>query len=268
VVGSYNGTALRWGPDGLDQSLGTLPGSPPGTSYYASAVNADGSVIAGAFGQGDYNEGTYVSKGFLWNAERGMLPMSGFSSQWREVHPTAMTPEATVLVGGGHWVTDDVAQQFNFRAFRWTLETGAVDLGSLPYHLYADARAVSDDGRVIVGWSGLGNGKNDRACRWSPESGIQDLGVLPYQAWSFACDVSGDGASVVGVSIPSYNYQRGFYWSEATGLVDLNFCLPSLGIDTNGWYFLWSVGISADGRWLTGYGYRHNQMRSWLVRLP
>ncbi len=268
VVGGYNGMALRWGLDGQPLSLGTLPGSPPRTGYAATAINGDGTVIAGYHGAASAVPGQYSTKAFSWTQAKGIQTLAGFGTPWRVVYPTALNTDGTVLIGSGHFVPDGLTFPFNIRAFKWTEATGAVDIGSLAGSKYAHAEALSDDGQVIVGWSGYGQGFWEHACRWSPESGLQDLGMLPEHYRSFAEDVRGDGAAVVGMSIPPFDYERAFYWSAETGLVDLNVLLPSLGIDTGDWLFRWATGISADGRWITGTGNFHNQYRSWLVRLP
>ncbi len=55
----------------------------------------------------------------------------------------------------------------------------------------SEARAVSDNGSVVVGVSQDANG-NPRAFRWTIQTGIQDLGTLGGNG-SVAADVSADG---------------------------------------------------------------------------
>ncbi len=83
----------------------------------------------------------------------------------------------------------------------------------------SEARAVSDDGLVVVGVSEDANG-NPRAFRWNMQTGMQDLGALGGD-WSEATDVSADGTIVVGWSYDSNNIYRAFKWTEATGMQGL-----------------------------------------------
>jgi len=83
----------------------------------------------------------------------------------------------------------------------------------------SEARAVSEDGSVIVGVSNDSN-YNPRAFRWTIQTGIQDLGTLGGN-WSEATDVSADGNVIVGWSYDSNNIYRAFKWTETTGMQDL-----------------------------------------------
>ena len=95
--------------------------------------------------------------------------------------------------------------------------------------------SLSNDGNTIVGVSGLydiaepyvfGN-----AFLWNSNTGMIDLGVYPGGApfngtWnayygSFATSVSADGTKVVGFGFDSSSNQRLFYWTSATGLIDM-----------------------------------------------
>ncbi|KAA0242208.1 MAG: T9SS C-terminal target domain-containing protein [Ignavibacteriae bacterium] len=83
----------------------------------------------------------------------------------------------------------------------------------------SEARAVSDNGSVVVGVSQDANG-NPRAFRWTIQTGIQDLGTLGGNG-SVAADVSADGSIIVGWSDDANNIYRAFKWTESTGMQDL-----------------------------------------------
>jgi probable HAF family extracellular repeat protein len=70
------------------------------------------------------------------------------------------------------------------------------DLGTLPGVNFSQARGVSADGSVVVGWS-------NRAFRWTAAGGMEDLGTLAGGFGSVASDVSADGSTVVGYSTSS-----------------------------------------------------------------
>jgi probable HAF family extracellular repeat protein len=62
------------------------------------------------------------------------------------------------------------------RAFRWTAARGMQNLGTLGGDR-SEARGVSADGSVVVGWAYNAAG-HDRAFRWTAAGGMQDLGTL------------------------------------------------------------------------------------------
>jgi uncharacterized membrane protein len=90
------------------------------------------------------------------------------------------------------------------RTFRWSTSTGVVNLGGLPTSSSAGARAVSGDGRVVVGYSD--SFKSLRATVWTPESGLIDLRQqiiefgFPMTGWTLvsAQGISVDGRTIVG----------------------------------------------------------------------
>jgi probable HAF family extracellular repeat protein len=83
------------------------------------------------------------------------------------------------------------------------------------------ARAIGPGGRVVG--STLATGAGWHAFAWTSGGGFVDLGVLgePYVN-TFAVDVNA-GGEVVGTATTagSSDLQRGFFWSQATGMIDL-----------------------------------------------
>ncbi|MBE1285068.1 MAG: hypothetical protein GJ676_17280 [Rhodobacteraceae bacterium] len=115
------------------------------------------------------------------------------------------------------------------------------DLGVLSGGSSSFSKAVSEDGRVVVGVSDSSEG--ERAFRWTEEQGMVDLGVLPGGDESMAMDVSADGKVVVGHS-DSADGRRAFVWTEESGMV-------SLGVG-DGYESSGAHAISADGRIIAG----------------
>ena len=133
-------SAFRW-ENGVMQPLGTLGG------YRSAAygVSADGSVEVGwswnASGDG---------RAFRWTASGGMQDMGTLGGSGS--YASGVSADGSVVVGGAQNASSD------WRAFRWTQATGMEDL-NLTYAALltsgsrlTEARAISPDGRYIVGY--------------------------------------------------------------------------------------------------------------------
>jgi uncharacterized membrane protein len=121
------------------------------------------------------------------------------------------------------------------------------DLGSS----YSDARAISEDGSVIVGNAG------NQAFRWTSSGGMVGLGFLPGGTHSEADAVSANGTVIVGVANDANNKPAVFIWDSVHGMRNLLDVLSAEGVDPagSGLYALDSVaGISADGTTIAGDG--------------
>ena len=133
--------AFRWTASGGMQDLGTLGG----LASWAYSVSADGSVVVGwalnAAGQ---------ERAFRWTELGGMQDLGtlGGLASWAY----SVSADGAVVVGSaqnaaGHW-----------HAFRWTASGGMEDLNTTYASLLTNgsvllvARAISPDGRYIVGW--------------------------------------------------------------------------------------------------------------------
>ena len=143
VVGVVYRRAFRWTALGGMQDLGTLGG------YWSGAygVSADGAVVVGgarnAAGQ---------PRAFRWTASGGMQDLGTLPGS-RESGAYSVSADGSVVVG---W--DYNAGQGQYRAFRWTAAGGMEDLNTTYASLLTNgsvlikARAISPDGRYIVGW--------------------------------------------------------------------------------------------------------------------
>ncbi|APG45832.1 hypothetical protein [Phaeobacter porticola] len=92
------------------------------------------------------------------------------------------------------------------------------DLGVLKGGESSFAKAVSDDGHIVVGVSGSSEG--ERAFLWTEELGMLSLGVLPGGSKSRASGISADGSTVVGGSDSAAGWHA-FLWRKDTGMVSL-----------------------------------------------
>jgi probable HAF family extracellular repeat protein len=187
--------------------LGQMPGaSPSGT--YAGGISGDGTTVVG---YGWVNGNT--THAFRWTAPAG-YEVIGAGTDSRAL---AASFDGSVVVG-----------QANFRAFRWTHDTGMEELPI--YH----ALDVSADGQALVGMN----------IRWMSPNFYTDLGFLGDREHTSAYGISADGQVVVGFSErPPHRYVHAFRWTATGGLRDL-------GVTTGTESLAW--GVSADGQVVVG----------------
>ena len=79
----------------------------------------------------------------------------------------------------------------------WT-ESGILELDPAPVGNYGQARGVSADGSVVVGWVEGSAGRE--AFIWTEDAGMVGLGFIPGDSQSQAAAVTPDGSVVVGYS--------------------------------------------------------------------
>lgn len=209
---------------------------------YGVGVSGDGSVVAGT--TYDLNE---AYSGFFWTKAGGAQKLKAVvAANEGSLEPHAISKDGNVIVG-----TFDVSP---VRAFRWTAEGKAVDLGVLsggssygyatnadgsvvigvsngvPFRWTSsgmvaipmgqgntgDATSVSDDGSVVVGTVTVAG--KDSAYRWKVgDAAATPLGTFVGSTTSGGRGVSGDGLVVVG----SVDSKRAFRWSSGTGFVGI-----------------------------------------------
>jgi len=183
-------TGFRWTASTGMQSLGSLDGQ----ASRANDVSADGSVIVG---WDDAPDGS--RRGARW--VRGTESLLGTPSLYLG-SAEATTPNGNVVVGQEAG-KGDVHKQ----AYRWTKSKGGRLLGKLPgggAFSVASGLGVTDDGKVVVGFSG---GAFRDAFVWTKQTGmlkLQDylagLGVRGMDGWRLdtAIAISGDGSTIAG----------------------------------------------------------------------
>src|SRR5262249_22756780 len=98
-------------------------------------------------------------------------------------------------------------------------------LGFLPGSNRSDVRGVDANGRVVVGFGGVGTTLRFQAFRWTAASGMVGLGFLPGDDDSMAFGVNANGRVVVGLSLDSTKPRgaQAFRWTAASGMVGLGF---------------------------------------------
>jgi probable HAF family extracellular repeat protein len=191
TTNGYDGQrAFRWTAATGLADLGDLPGV-SGFDTHASGVSGDASVITGfaRIANG------YDDQAFRWTAADGMVGLGPLPGGYSTSQATAISLDGRTIVG--HLGYSNPGQ-----AFRWTAAEGVVALGT-PL-AYGSATAVSADGSVIVGMSGID------PFVWESSTGmrsIRDVLVTDYglnlTGWTLdaATGVSADGLTIVGSGI-------------------------------------------------------------------
>jgi uncharacterized membrane protein len=187
--------AVRWDIQNRVVDLGSLQGK----SSRASAVSADGNVVAGWDENPRQHGDHYYWRGSIWwqGAERLMNPY-GWIGQVE-----ALNDVGSIIVGRGH----PMNTQHAYRLTAWDgqiLDLGSIPRGRTPAEREQEDRsiaaAVSDDGSVVVGMSGWQPPTD--AFIWTPEIRMMKLsdylknkGVTGFEDWTlvYASVVSPDG---------------------------------------------------------------------------
>jgi uncharacterized membrane protein len=204
-----------------------------GVNGFATGVSSDGQTVVG-------NGGSF---GWRWRQGAVNIVVGTWSGSFGDC--AGVSGDGRSVVGSYTTTSPQLRPQ---RPFLWTTSAGMVDLGSISESASSSglARAISEDGLVVVGQTDAGNGTS-HATRWVLGSPPQDL-VPGSLDWSIARAVSNQGAVVVGQL-----GGRAMYWSEAAGARLLrDILLRNYGLDVRGWCFLSANGVSADGRTIVG----------------
>jgi len=261
--------AFRWTQATGVVDLGTLDVANNATrSSFAQDVSSNGGVVVG------YSDiaGGVVQHAFRWTPAGGMADLGSVIGANGNSRAFGVSGDGNVIVG-----ETDVPNNFGGtirQAFRWTSAGGFQRLGAIDADFPSTANAVSADGAVVTGTSGvsvrIGNSleSRTRAFRWTQNGGLQNLGVLPGHEYSAATIASADGSVVVGISSTgpidrngvggrfrhavSAANSRAFYWTQQTGMQDLNTMLVAAGVNLAGGTLVSATGISADGKWIGG----------------
>lgn len=159
----------------------------------------------------------------------------------------AVSADGTTVVGSA-----GTLEPGTWRAFRWRLDTGAVEnLGIIPSGLDGTcaARGVSADGSVVVG-HGIAPTGTFHAFRWTAETGMVEIPDLPGgQQRPQAYGVSGDGTIVVGRAT-GVGQNPAFRWTAEMGMQSLGH-LPGEPPGAEGS----ANAISTDGQTIVGRSY-------------
>jgi len=245
--------AFRWTASDGVQGLGGFPPVFAGSRAYG--VSGDGSVIVGE------SPSTTDMEAFRWTQSEGMVGIGRLG--WRDSTAYGVSADGSVIVG-----ESDSPRTTNDEAFRWTQEEDMVGLGFLDEPPDVDfssseARAVSSDGRVIVGVTSSPTG--GQVFRW--ENGVMTgLGYPPAMPYA----VSADGSVIAGEVGWLEPWRGAFIWDEKNGIRLLkNVLVNECDLDLTGWTLERATGVSADGRTFVGYGTNPDGLtEGWIAVIP
>jgi probable HAF family extracellular repeat protein len=199
VVGQSGTAAFLW-TQGTMQDIGNLGGV--GTVAYGINKSAQ---IVGASALPD-NQPQHA---FLWTATSGMTDLGTLGGGTSIAY--AVNDSGQVV--GMSYLSDNST----IHAFLWESGTGMQDLGTLG-GVWSGAQAINKSGQV-AGWS-LTSSNAEVGFIWDAAHGMKSLGTSRSQATTIALGVN-QSRQVVGES----NFggkTRGFLWSQATGLQNVN----------------------------------------------
>jgi uncharacterized membrane protein len=227
--------AFRWSRAGGLVTLGRLSNATPNSQ--ALAVSADGSV-AGGFASTSRGPGEpvlYFADGSINNI-RGLRGSLSFGSV-TGLSTTGVFACGSSVVGGA----------FNFRAWRYSPETGVVDLGVPTGFTDAQASGISPEGSCVVGLVGTAFFQTSQPFIWRRSTGVVPLGNLPGGLFASgeARSCSAYGRTVVGHSYSARANPEAFRYTTRGGMV-------GLGDLPGGTSESYARGVSADGVVIVG----------------
>ena len=187
IVGQFDGRPFIWTAENGRRKI-------DGISSWSSAVGVanDGETVAG---WADIDNRNHA---FVWNEKTGvefidLLP--GFDS----AEAVDISADGSTIIGVTHQIVGNVRQP---HGFRWTRETGMVDLGSF------EPTRVNGDGSLMIGYSDgesqiWKNGETTSFQQLIRDETGSDLN------WAHATDISDDGKTIVGSVIDNPFWSSG-----------------------------------------------------------
>lgn len=243
--------AFRWmpgGPNGGQMVSLVPPGLHEGESE-ARAVSDDGATIVGKLEM--VRNGVFTPRAVRWLGAK-VIDLNPKASMTDQSGAYDVSADGKVIVGTYREESTDR------HAFRWTEQTGLVDLGTFNGQFgVSHANAVSADGTVVAGYTGV-NMNSRRASLWKDGvwTQLDDMGTI-FE--SEVNDVSHNGRVAVGNIWPN-----AMIWDE-TGPHILKDYLEDYGADLTGWTRLEvAYACSRDGRTIVGVG----NLGSFRAHLP
>jgi probable HAF family extracellular repeat protein len=246
VVGSSNSWLSGSEPEAFRkvgsapmQALGVL--NPDYFQSEALAVSADGNSVVGS----SFADPTRLPRAFRWSVGGPMVDLGGFPPAAINSIAYGVSANGSVLVGTAK--TLDTLGNNRDEAFRWTLASQAKQaLGFLPGGTFSWAYGTSQDGAVVVGFSG--SAAQTRAFIWRAPAGPMQALSGDTTDSSIASGVSGDGRVVFGQCFVGPGVAA-FRWSAGEGFLVLG-DLPTNPGPANANLLAGNL----DGSVLVGYG--------------
>jgi probable HAF family extracellular repeat protein len=239
--------AFRWTEAGGVEYL-----APGHETSHAAAMSHNGNEVVGSVSPDVYHPAQEV---FRWTTSGGLQVLGGLPGSDSN-SPVALSADGAVVVGTAGFFGDST-----YRAFKWTEETGIVQLGTPPPGTRDFAAyGATPDMSVVVGYLTEVQYVQVPAY-WTEATGwvaIPDLpgGNTRTNGPVLANAVSADGSIIVGRGVDETGVEP-FIWDAARGTRNLTAVLRDdygLTASLAGWNLSEATAISDDGRIITGYG--------------
>ncbi len=199
-------TGFRWS-SGVFEVLPTIV--PAGSNARATvrSINDANQVVGNSYGPG----GLFDQRGVRWDADGTLNDLGRYNSSntfFQDIN------EAGVIVGNSN------------RAFRYTPGGGYTELPALNGSTTATTQAINELGWIVgSSQAEVSPGVNQtRATLWKPDGTLVNLGMLEVPGQTNNTSVAfgvNDLGVIVGYFGNALAFSHAFYWTEATGMVDL-----------------------------------------------
>ncbi len=233
---------IRWSASGGVVDMGDLPGG--GNYSRGYAINAQGWVAGQGSGQ-YFQHPNFGNQSFqhatLYRSPTDIVELEDLPGGTQNSNGRGINDAGSVV---GEWNTSG-----GWRAVHWAPDGTALDLstawGVAGGHAFASD--INNHGQVALQLPLSGGG--EIAAVWQDGVGFTVIDLLPGFSTAIANAINDDGITV---GTAGTAFTKGFAWSLAEGLVDLNDRLDPLG--GAGWSILEATGISESGL-IVGRGY-------------
>lgn len=241
----YDTTTKTW------KYLGGLKASSDATYNSAWGMSSDGSVIVG-LGTQNSAEG----RGIVWRENDGLTDL-GSTVPERSSRANSVNDNGEIIVG---WQDNDYGDR---KGVYWLngVQTALTDSEGLPT---GEAVAVTPNGETIIGFT------YDNPFIWKKNGVYTTITHLNPDFVGAAASISDDGKTVVGYFRPWNGLAadgEGFINTEEKGRMNLNEYVTSLGLDDLGITFALPLGISPNGKYITGVGRTADDIRGFVIKL-
>jgi photosystem II stability/assembly factor-like uncharacterized protein len=254
----YNFATGQW------TALGNLGETVDATTSAGFCISGDGNTVVGnSWADPDNGNGTTVyAHGFVWNQNDGNIDLGSlFANINKSTRANAVSDNGDVIVGlqdfNGPWKS--AVWRRNPEGGYFPNEYLLIDpSGSATdeYNQLGECSTVTPDGNWIGGEGSYSN--NNQPWIWSESTGLINLGDLTEEVgFGRVAGISPDGSFAIGwFTLPGWgNAPVPFIWTATSGIHEFNdFVANVLNIDTGG-YDVWIPNnMSANGKYITGWG--------------
>ncbi len=244
---------------GIWTPMGSLGFAVDSTVSAGFCISGDGQTVVGN-AWADTTGGHGYTHAAAWTQAEGFVDLGSMHSNiWASARANAVSHDGSVVVGwqdfngpwkSAVWRKNPSGGYFPNEYLLLDTTGSATD----EYNQLGECSAISADGNWIGGHGDYAN--SNEPWIWSAATGVINLGTLSPGAQGYVSGINADGSVVVGrFNLGPWDPQLPFIWTPWMGLQNLNTYLnDSLGIATGSSRIYSANCMSADGRYLAGYG--------------